>query len=292
MSENNKEKDLNLKTISVFTTIGIIVLWLISYLVFYGFHFDKDPNNIGDSFGAINSLFSGLALAGIILTILMQKKELEYQRKELELTRDEMVRTRKEFETQNLTLSKQQFENTFFQMISLFTNIVEHSNYVNQNYNVTGRDVFDTLLKKYNDYAANHINNENIKIGGVELTKNPNLRITEKNIDRMFAVSFYNLVYFNHKNILGHYFRTLYHIIKLIDNTDDINKRFYISIIRSQLSSSEQVLLFYNCLHANGNKFFKPLVEKYTLFKNIDISLIINKELKKEYAETAFKRLE
>lgn len=45
---------------------------------------------IGDSFGAVNALFSGLAFAGVIITILLQRDELELQRKELELTRKEM----------------------------------------------------------------------------------------------------------------------------------------------------------------------------------------------------------
>lgn len=51
---------------------------------------------IGDSFGALNSLFSGLAFAGVIMTIIMQKNELTLQR-------DEMIETRKEFETNRTT---------------------------------------------------------------------------------------------------------------------------------------------------------------------------------------------
>ncbi len=37
----------------------------------------------GDSFGILNSLFSGLAFAGIIITILLQRDELRLQREEL-----------------------------------------------------------------------------------------------------------------------------------------------------------------------------------------------------------------
>src|SRR5687768_14058386 len=43
----------------------------------------------GDMFGAVNALFSGLAFAGIIYTILLQREELEAQRKELRATRRE-----------------------------------------------------------------------------------------------------------------------------------------------------------------------------------------------------------
>ena len=38
---------------------------------------------IGDSFGLLNTLFSGLAFAGVIITILLQREELKLQREEL-----------------------------------------------------------------------------------------------------------------------------------------------------------------------------------------------------------------
>lgn len=41
----------------------------------------------GDSFGVLTSLFSGLAFAGLIITIVMQKDELALQREELKLQR-------------------------------------------------------------------------------------------------------------------------------------------------------------------------------------------------------------
>lgn len=48
---------------------------------------------LGDSFGVVNSLFSGLAFAGVIIAILLQREELALQRQELELTRKELKRT-------------------------------------------------------------------------------------------------------------------------------------------------------------------------------------------------------
>ena len=49
-------------------------------------------------FGSINALFSGLAFAGIIYTILLQRKELELQREELKLTREEIKKSREQHE--------------------------------------------------------------------------------------------------------------------------------------------------------------------------------------------------
>jgi hypothetical protein len=47
----------------------------------------------GDMFGGLNTLFAGLAFAGIIFTIFLQMKELALQREELRMTRDELKRT-------------------------------------------------------------------------------------------------------------------------------------------------------------------------------------------------------
>lgn len=52
----------------------------------------SERGTFGDMFGAVNSLFSGLALAGVIYAIILQRQELALQRQELQLTRDELQR--------------------------------------------------------------------------------------------------------------------------------------------------------------------------------------------------------
>jgi hypothetical protein len=66
-----------------------ISLWLASIPVVVHFYGQPNtPNEFGDMFGAINALFSGLALAGIIYAIIIQRQELI-------LTREELARTAK-----------------------------------------------------------------------------------------------------------------------------------------------------------------------------------------------------
>ena len=62
---------------------------------------------IGDAFGSINALFSGLALAGIIVAILLQREELRLQRRELEETRAELRRQADASEKQEAALRAQ-----------------------------------------------------------------------------------------------------------------------------------------------------------------------------------------
>ena len=88
-------KRKNNKIISLSTLIIIVIsIWLISVIVSWFFFKDWTKSaSFGDTFGAINSLFSGLALSGIIYTIYLQKTELSLQRKELKYTRKELKRT-------------------------------------------------------------------------------------------------------------------------------------------------------------------------------------------------------
>lgn len=51
----------------------------------------------GDSFGALNALFSGLAFAGLIVTLIMQKDELSMQREELDEAKLELRQQSIEF---------------------------------------------------------------------------------------------------------------------------------------------------------------------------------------------------
>lgn len=102
------------------------------------------------------------------------------------------------------------------------------------------------------------------------------------------VIDVYDKLYAQYSDVLGHYFRALYHIVKFTDGYSDINKQKYISIARSHLSNSEQVLLYYNCLHPNGILKFKPLVEKYALLNNIDLSYFPEKTFMLFYNNNAF----
>jgi hypothetical protein len=81
------------------TTLGVMATLILGLQMATGaaiyFAFDDwaDRGTFGDMFGAVNALFSGLAFAGVIYTILLQRHELALQRKELELTREELSRS-------------------------------------------------------------------------------------------------------------------------------------------------------------------------------------------------------
>jgi hypothetical protein len=93
MENNNESKDdINYRPLQI-SFIAVFIIWVLSFVVaLAGMDNWDDRGNFGDSFGGINALFSGFAFAGIIYTILLQKKELTLQRQELADTRIELRR--------------------------------------------------------------------------------------------------------------------------------------------------------------------------------------------------------
>lgn len=73
-------------------TVASIILFacLLFGLLPLAFYRDaQDAGAVGDAFGGVNALFSGLAFAGLVVTLFLQRQELELQRKELRWTLDE-----------------------------------------------------------------------------------------------------------------------------------------------------------------------------------------------------------
>lgn len=100
----NKNKNRNSSILWIF--LIIIVIALLTIIVFsypnwinnkFNYNlYHMSPNEFGDSYGALNTLFSALAFGILIITVFMQKQELRYQREELQ-------DNRKEYEYNRLT---------------------------------------------------------------------------------------------------------------------------------------------------------------------------------------------
>lgn len=220
---------------------AIITIWLA-----YGWgQGDLLPTDA--SFDRLNALFSGLAFWGVIWAILLQKSELVLQREELKLTRNEVRGQKEQLEAQNLTLKQQRFENTFFSLLNLFIGIVSSMEVttVHDGRPTTfkGRECFtalyDELMKRYTcDQQAT--------------------RIGETIDSKSLCINAYHHFADYKQMAVGHYFRTLYNIVKFVDRSPVEDKQTYINILRAQLSSSELNLLFYNCLSEYGSQKFKP----------------------------------
>lgn len=67
----------------------------------------EEQGQFGDMYGSINALFSGLALGGAIIAIILQSQELKLQREELVNQREELKNQRQEMERNNELFKKQ-----------------------------------------------------------------------------------------------------------------------------------------------------------------------------------------
>lgn len=86
-SERTSDRMPDRRTWSLFLKVSLLVIGIwgasATALVLTVDDFGKS-GTFGDSFGVLNTLFSGLAFAGIIVTVKMQNDEMREQRKELQ----------------------------------------------------------------------------------------------------------------------------------------------------------------------------------------------------------------
>lgn len=262
-----------------FISIVVFIVWLIVSISGFSIIQNRESlGQLGDSFGLINSLFSGLALAGIIYTIFLQTKQLKIQSKELELQREELAQTRRvlqeqqqELREQNKTQRLQRFENTLFHMISNYKDIVHGTNITLDNFDYVGKDAYRGLYKEIKDNLSNMVTGRD---------------------DLDFMKYEYKEFYNDYESYLGHYLRNVYRIFKFINDTDYIFKElktFYADIVRAQFSNQELALIFYNSiLHEEGIKNFKPLIEKYEILDNLESRILAYSTHKKHIGSKAF----
>ena len=128
---NKNELDKNDESYSSFYIVsGIIIsVWFFSFLLIkFIYPNPSERGTFGDSFGSINALFSGIALAGIIYTIHLQRKELGLQRKELQENRKELARTARAQENSEKALRKQAENLKITAKLNALTAMVEHYN--------------------------------------------------------------------------------------------------------------------------------------------------------------------
>lgn len=259
---------------------GVVGLFLLNFSMVFFVSNENTRGTFGDQFGAVNALFSGLAFAGLIYTIILQRRDLELQRndlklqrKELELTRGELQNQTEQYTIQNKTLAVQRFENTFFQMLSLHHEIVNGLSFQYIDRKLSGHDLSSEMIetmahgREVFDVAYNYSTSS-----GWGFKSGMKAIIVKEGITG-----------YNNSSIpilFDHYFRNLYRIIKFTEESkliDDEEKNEYIDILRAQLSPYEIVWLYYNGL-SDGKDRMKSYIQKYSLLNNIRRDLLAQTE--------------
>jgi len=239
----------------VFGLAVIVLMWLASLvsvilIISRTEHSLEQLSHIGDTFGAIHALFTGLAFVAVFITLYFQSKALKLTREEIDI---------RSFETQYFNFLK--VHNDIIQGIGKYKTVG------GVHIKIEGRErmkeLYASMVRYYNNVYE----------------QNPYEKPSEI-INKSFKL-FYNE---NHHEI-GHYLRHLYNIVKFVDNSTYPfhHKIIYLNLLRAQLSSYELLLLFYNCLSDDGNRRLKPLVEKYSILEAIPFDDLISKKLDLEH---------
>ncbi|MGY2438417.1 putative phage abortive infection protein [Pseudomonas sp. SDO52101_S400] len=220
---------------------------------------NTDWGTFGDFIGGtLNPLLSFLGLIALLLTIVLQSKELESTRKELERSAIAQEKSEAALKEQSKTQIKQQFEGTFFSLLD------QHNKTLEKISTATGkwthdRSDLDMVREAVFDSSA------------------PNLTAAKKSLE-------------NKNGLCGHYFRVLYQILKFIATTvpesqiganfneDTItnsplakNEKMYSNIVRSFLNYDTTQLLAVYCYCTPEDTYwkFKLLIERYNFLEHM-----------------------
>jgi hypothetical protein len=230
--------------------------------------------------GTTGSLWALAGVFIIFVAFLMQLRQLKEQKEQfrLQFKQQEVERAEEQkqiqaqsqqFQAQQESIKRQNFESSFFQLLNLQNQITAGLRCTDRfSGPKTSRECFQTWL----DYLRQEFVSRQ-----VILTENDLGHIREA----------YQVFYRGAQAALAHYFRNLYHAIKFVKSSDISDKRRYTSLVRAQLSAYELTLLFYNGLSVFGEGF-KPLIEEFGLLEHLDDSLLMERSHRQLYAESAY----
>ncbi|UDQ91285.1 putative phage abortive infection protein [Xanthobacter autotrophicus] len=234
--------------------------------------FRKNPGEFGDLFGGtLSPILSFLTFMGLLITIVLQQQELKE-------TRDELKRSATALESQINSIDKQNFESTFFQMLSLHNTIINsidikyskaqtYPPYEEIRFERKGRDCFERFYENYTDFYHNT---------DCQFSQKKRL---QKAYDDFWIIR---------QQDLAHYYRYLYNVLRFVHEYDGkIDKTKYIRLLRAQLSDYELALLFYTALNKNGIRYC-IYIHCYKLFDNLPKELLIEPSHYILYSEQSF----
>lgn len=259
----------------IVTLLGIgitfgLAIWLIllvtPWIMAFFYKPDKEDylsslGTFGDSAGLMNACFSLLAFAAVVITFVIQNRK--------DNNNEKLAR-------------KSQFENVFFNMTSTFEEIVSHLVYKEPVKDIANPLLQSSLYQSNEATKATVPETEKIYQGRqifrylylekfVTGGNGQVVRGIKGLVETSPGISMYDIREYFFDGTLDHYFRYAYRIVKYVKTSkliDDDEREGYASIFRAQLSCFELLVLFFNCLGMDENKF-KHLVEDYHLFNNI-----------------------
>lgn len=234
-TDPNSPPSLHIKNVILFC-FGMIIALVTSYaliIIIKTWPIDEysisKAGTFGDSFGALNSLFTGLGFAGLLITIFLQREDLK-------LTRMELSETRAEIKLQSRTFQQQQFEESFYRLLTLYRDNLTQLSIKSEgssNVRVHGIDALSLLQQKFDDACG--------AAGIMMFPSNSNNNDKDDYTYWLYKTS--SMIFFRQTR----YTETLNSILSLIESECFLSEKreHYLKILSSQFTIYEIKFLFY-----------------------------------------------
>ncbi|WP_139411901.1 putative phage abortive infection protein [Aeromonas veronii] len=220
----------------------------------------------GDMYGALNTLFSGLAFSAVVVTLLLQKRQLAVSQLELKLTRDEMASQSDLFKIQTEVMNQQLFEGTVFQLLGFYK---EQSSKIRTG-ETQGREAWNMFYYTMN--AEIDLQNYN--------------GFNYSGYDR--AMNLYNM-----QSVISPVSLAL-KLLKYIDESMLISnekKQFYVELLKTNLADAE--IYFMAVIAVYDEKFseYQKYIEKYAVLDCINTECTLPSSVFTDYSMNAYRSL-
>lgn len=197
--------------------------------------------------GTLNPFFAFLTIFLLVVTLAVQTRELE-------ATRKQAADSAKSLRLQTEALEQQVFEQTFFQLLSVFNDVLASTEF-------NGRDGRHAM------HALRGTLQGDIASVAADLHRPIDKHDAHPDDIRAAYRTFYGFW----EPQLGPYFRTLYNILKFVSTSTVSDKRRYTNVLRAQLSSQELDLVFCNLL-GDWSEKMRPLAAEFALLKHLPVN--------------------
>jgi hypothetical protein len=256
----NVDKVVKIALFSLFLIVPLTVLFLWKVDVDTSLQIDSAKfGTFGDFIGGV--LGSIWSLCGVLIFYIALKEQrddfktnkdafvkqteaLDLQIEEFRLQRDELYQSRQVFIEQSRTLKQQRMSSMYFSLIDLYRKIVD-----GLNEQCAEGNYFKTLRRSMLDdfvwcVSPDHCHKK--------------------------AKEHYVNLYYSRKEELSHYYKIIYRIFKVVDESDldEADKFQYITILRSQLSENEMLAIYYNSQSRYGEQLYRFIL-RYNFLKHL-----------------------
>jgi hypothetical protein len=251
----------------------------------------KRGGPVGDSFAALNALFTGLTVVLLSFNYLITRELLDLQTEEILAAANERSKGEREREGDRRERAQQVFSSAFFEWLRQCHTIVGSTSVRNH----SGEDSSEVLqgreglfqvwggliaLARQDYIRACRDQRIGLPFSLEDLARRLSAGNVPEELNDCTARGAksvreaYESVYLENEYQLDFYFRNLFRFISWIDTSPDLSgvdqRWHFVRIVRAQLSWVEMGFLFLNGLTDRGRKF-GILVEKYALLDNFHL---------------------